>query len=412
MPIPNIIASIDNSPIQMRDPMDRFSKAMQLKQVMQTGQQQDQALADERAVREAYQQSGGDMGKLRQLLSGGGQYRQLQALEKNQLEAEKGRVGIDKDKADITTKAIAQHRDQLANVNDPQQAAQWLQSGMQNPYIGPILSRVGNFETLVQRIPQDPAQFQQWKQQQALGATKFIEMNKPQILSEDTGTAKNTLSVPGLGGAPTVIRSTAKQMTPGEVATDLRGKEANTINRELKELQRDKLEDEKTGRERQKESSVATVQDSINVLDKALAHPGRETASGLSSILDPRNRIPGTEAKDFQVVLDQIKGKAFLQAFESLKGGGQITEVEGKKATDAIARLNTAQSDAEFKIALTDLRDVMTAGYKRLSNKDYKAPSATEFNSLPDPAKYKGKRMRGPDGIMRSNGTSWVMERG
>ena len=121
-------------------------------------------------------------------------------------------------------------------------------------------------------------------------------------------------------------------------------------------------------RERQaaQDAKLASVNAQIAVIDKALNHPGRSTSTGLSGSLDPRNYIPGTDAMDFRSVLDQIGGTAFLQAFESLKGGGQITEMEGKKATDAIARLSRAQSDAEFVQSLNDLRAVMQGGLDRL----------------------------------------------
>jgi hypothetical protein len=99
-------------------------------------------------------------------------------------------------------------------------------------------------------------------------------------------------------------------------------------------------------------------QQTIAVIDKALNHPGLAMAVGLSSKLDPRNLIPGSPGYDFGVVMDQLRGKSFLEAFNTLKGGGQITEVEGKKATDAIARLNTAQSEPEFKAALRELRSI------------------------------------------------------
>ena len=55
-------------------------------------------------------------------------------------------------------------------------------------------------------------------------------------------------------------------------------------------------------------------------------------------------------------VLDKIKGGVFLSAFESLKGGGQITELEGKKAEEAGARLLTTQSPEDFRAALAELR--------------------------------------------------------
>lgn len=55
-------------------------------------------------------------------------------------------------------------------------------------------------------------------------------------------------------------------------------------------------------------------------------------------------------------VLDKIKGGVFLNAFESLKGGGQITELEGKKAEEAGARLLTTQSPEDFRAALAELK--------------------------------------------------------
>lgn len=55
-------------------------------------------------------------------------------------------------------------------------------------------------------------------------------------------------------------------------------------------------------------------------------------------------------------ILDKIKGGVFLNAFESLKGGGQITELEGKKAEEAGARLLTTQSPEDFRAALAELR--------------------------------------------------------
>lgn len=125
----------------------------------------------------------------------------------------------------------------------------------------------------------------------------------------------------------------------------------------------------------QRSARAMSIGNQIAVVDKALGHPGREAATGLSSRIDPRNYVPGTDAADFQAVLEQITGTAFLQAFESLRGGGQITQVEGEKATNAIARLQRSQSDEEFAKSLNDLRQVMTAGYERLTGKPYAAPS-------------------------------------
>lgn len=128
----------------------------------------------------------------------------------------------------------------------------------------------------------------------------------------------------------------------------------------------------------QRQGALASAQYLDKVLTMALNHPGRETATGLSGTLDPRNYVPGTDAKNFAVVRKQIEGSAFLQAFETLKGGGQITEREGEKATDAIIRINTAQSDAEFKKALEEFQGVVRASIARQkSNMPNNAGGAT-----------------------------------
>lgn len=81
MPIdPNIILGIKPSQVpQLRDPMEEYGKSLTLKSLI--GQSQD-----EDAVRSAYQQAGGDNARLRSLLQEGGQHRQIQALDKFDLE--------------------------------------------------------------------------------------------------------------------------------------------------------------------------------------------------------------------------------------------------------------------------------------------------------------------------------------
>lgn len=75
---------------------------------------------------------------------------------------------------------------------------------------------------------------------------------------------------------------------------------------------------------------------------------------------------PGTPKADFQVSLDQAQGQAFLQAREMLRGGGQITDYEGQRAENAIARLSTAQSQKAFNEALDDFQRAVEDGYAKI----------------------------------------------
>ena len=102
----------------------------------------------------------------------------------------------------------------------------------------------------------------------------------------------------------------------------------------------------------------------IKQIDDLIAHSGFESSVGAT--LKPGFKyVPGTKEADFNARLDQIKGGAFLQAFETLKGGGTITEVEGMQATKAITRMQTSQSEAEFKKAATEFRGIIQEVVKR-----------------------------------------------
>lgn len=106
-------------------------------------------------------------------------------------------------------------------------------------------------------------------------------------------------------------------------------------------------------------------EEALALIQGAIDHPGRATATGLSGYIDPRSWLPGTNARDFLARHRQLEGRAFLEAYQMLKGGGQITEIEGQKAERAIARLDTAQSDEAYLEALEDLKEVFRAGINR-----------------------------------------------
>ena len=102
--------------------------------------------------------------------------------------------------------------------------------------------------------------------------------------------------------------------------------------------------------------AVQTGEHISKQIDALIKDPQREAGTGWSSFF---NVIPTSEGKSYQLKVDQLGGQAFLQAFNSLKGGGAITETEGNKATAAIARLNTTLSEKDFVEALTDFKNVV-----------------------------------------------------
>jgi hypothetical protein len=124
------------------------------------------------------------------------------------------------------------------------------------------------------------------------------------------------------------------------------------------------------------------------VVSNILEHPGFSGSIGAknASYLFGAKSQPfaGTKEADFMALLEQLKGGAFLQAFQSLKGGGPITDVEGEKATQAIVRAQASQSEEGFRKSMNEVLDVLGNAEKRLGSS---APSAAASAAPAAPAK-------------------------
>jgi hypothetical protein len=66
---------------------------------------------------------------------------------------------------------------------------------------------------------------------------------------------------------------------------------------------------------------------------------------------------------------DQVKGGAFLEAVQRMKGSGAISEIEGTKATAALTEASTAQSPDAFRAAMSKFRDAIQMGMTNASTK-------------------------------------------
>lgn len=111
-------------------------------------------------------------------------------------------------------------------------------------------------------------------------------------------------------------------------------------------------------------TAIATAENTLKTIGQLREHPGKKSwgAFGMGAMLPD---VPGTDTRGFGALVDQVKGQNFMTAFQSLKGAGAITEQEGAKAERAQGRLDRAQSEKDFDIALKDLEEVVVAGMAR-----------------------------------------------
>lgn len=137
---------------------------------------------------------------------------------------------------------------------------------------------------------------------------------------------------------------------------------------------------------KQRATTLDDMKATVRQVDELISHKGFEGsvgAKGLAMGFGLRDEpVSGSDEAGFMSRLDQLKGKQFLTAYEALKGGGTITEVEGAKAEKAMARMNVASSESEFKIAAKEFQDAVKSGYEKLAGKPLEGKSSSKLDRL------------------------------
>lgn len=151
--------------------------------------------------------------------------------------------------------------------------------------------------------------------------------------------------------SPEEAVSGAAARTSAEAAAQVEGKSGAEARRDLPKAE-------------------SRTQQLLGQLDQLESHPGFSGAvgaKGAESLFGLRDTpVAGTDEADFVAMVDQIGGTLFLEAFQELKGGGHITEIEGQKAEQAMARIrNRDQSERGYRQAIKELREILRTGIER-----------------------------------------------
>lgn len=246
MPINPAIA-MGVQPLQLADPLAQYGKIAAIQQAQnqnalaqfQLGAAQREETA-QNALSEAYKtaynpQTGEyDINKLRGAVISAGAGSRLPDIEKKMGELKTQQLTQRKAETELVDARLKQARAFLDTIdpsdpNAPQQYIAWHEANHKDPVLGPLLAARGvtadqSRARIAQAIQQGPAAFAQLLAQSKLGTEEFMKQNAPKFFTQDVGGQTQVISIPGLGGASTVVpgSAAAKTLTPGEAKENVR----------------------------------------------------------------------------------------------------------------------------------------------------------------------------------------------
>lgn len=245
----------------------------------------------------------------------------------------------------------------------------------------------------------DPAKVEQWLLQQAqqmgaqpqggtMGAPVPAGVGQPVMPGPQAAPAQFGVGTP----KPSAADNSFTQLTPAEVAQ--LGLPAGTVAQrgsngkidvvsQPKALSLDKQADIAAKRQKAaqaRDSSVATMNDSIRGIDALIASPG--FASLGTFIGDIATHIPHTDAADAKAQLDTVGNRSVLDTLSALKslsatgasGFGALSEKEGDILRNAAANLNTSQKNDALKRNLLELREKLVRARDQVANQRISLP--------------------------------------
>ncbi len=266
-----------------------------------------------------------------------GRFGEAAKLESDMLDRQKKQKDIAKDAAttaktygEAQADALKRYRGALDFIDTPQGVARWLQAQYADPLLAQHMQALGPLDQALQRLPQDPAGLQQWRQQAAMGMEKYMEQQRLQAAQVET--ARHNASTEALTQRGQDVTNTTTRR--GQDMADTRARELNATT---------KTEKAEARRADQIDRSVTQYS---NTLQKE-GIPELETAvSGLENVLGLYDK----KGPDGKTVVGDAPGVGILAG---ALPGFALPE-EGKNVRQAIAQVRNIVLSARSGAAVTD----------------------------------------------------------
>lgn len=157
-------------------------------------------------------------------------------------------------------------------------------------------------------------------------------------------------------------------MMNAQIARETNGLKRQELGLKLQEMQ-DKRDEVIRTKAADASDALAAIDNSYSTIQQALNFDLKtiEMATGkFAGRVGGATALVDSDVNNFRKIIDTIKGQQFMQAYKNLRGGGQITAIEGEKATTAIGNLDLSQDTQTIISNLKELQRIIQKGRKNV----------------------------------------------
>lgn len=358
------------------------------------------------------------------------------AREQNALRRQQTELGMQQTRAQMANveedrararrlERTSMFRDRLIRAATPEAAREIVKMQFADPDLGQVLSQHGTLEQALAEVPDDPNQFETYRQQQAMGMTEWMKSQMPKVVGNAVylpgerrfvaAPSPRLVSVIGPDNRPTMVpadqaagmtpltAATAKMAGIGAApATRAGGEGAAPAEKPLTPAQSAKRRDQLGKEFKAAQNALQTTQDVLDSISFVKNEPGLSRATGFTGTLLPS--FPEGAAASAETRLKNLEGKvtALGKAQAAATGAiGSIANQEWKILADQIAAIDRSKGtkplldqlelvEMQAQGAMERIRDA----YQRQFGEDFER--FPQFADLPAPkSSFKPKAPAG-----------------
>ena len=347
------------------------------------------------------------------------QEREMNALRRQQLT---GQIAGQEETRRQQTRAqkAGLFRDRLLRAATPEAAREIVRLQYADPDLGQVLSQAGTLEQALAEVPDDPAQFETYRQQEAMGMGEWMKSQMPKVVGNAvylpgekrfvTAPSQRLVSVIGPGGVPTMVpadqaagmtpltAATAKMAGIGAAPAARAGGAGVPAEKPMTSAQAAKRRDQLGKEFKAAQSALQTTQDVLDSVNFVKEEPGLGRATGFTGKYLPS--FPEGAAASAETRIANLRGKitALGKAAAASSGAiGAIANQEWKILADQIAVIDEVKGEKPLRDQLTLIEEQARGAmerikdaYERQFGEDFER--FPQFAALPEPkSSFKSK---------------------